>query len=912
MSLIVEEAVFTVCKNTMCNTPNRKGRISGITLLITLLVLCGATLQTAVAAGDASTEQVSTNQISTEQVYSLDITAQKLPHALEALADQTGALMIIPFDLAASRDANSVVGRYTLVEALDQLLDNTGLSGDLFQKRIIIISLLEKNVMPAKKTGVATGVLASMLAANTALSQEQPQRSSFLEEIIVTAQKREQKAQDVGIAISAFDQESLDRAGIADVTRLDLVTPGLSFAQRGNDFKVTIRGANAENTFRDVSPPIGMFVDGVYKPTAAQAGGAFLDVQRVEVLKGPQGTLFGRNTLGGAINIITNKPDTESFDYGLDLTLGNYAHAKPEFYINAPVSDDFAVRLAGMYQVRDGYVKNHGPGKDLAEVDRGSIRLSALWNVNDSFDLLATLFYYDVGGTSLSSFGYQSLGTLRNSSGVTDNNGTRDPINPRYGSLGARTDRGPWDVYRDGDYDLDNQETVFTLEANWDLGAVAIKSISSYTDYEQFSSADSDFSENLFAQEQYEETLESFTQEIQLISNDPDSDFEWVLGAIFSDEEYNQTFMRIPVFGEIANDGTPLPAGGRCLVQSFATAADPTAPVPCPSFTGNGQPTVESIGVFGQLTYHVSDSLRLIAGARWNQDDKSLDRDIWQNAGLPDESNTFEKVTWRTGVEWNVLEDSMIYGSVSTGFLSGGHNFNRTFFDQQEVTAYEIGMKNRFADDRVQLNMSAYYNDFTNLLASAIVIDPVTGSVQIFVRNGGEIEARGFEAELTAIPVDGLTVGATLAWQDSEYGEFSVVNSFVEGSNTPAALGNTIQLRGKQTPWAPDWAGSFFVAYDFNTSFGTVTPMIQLAYSGDHQVSGLQQHILTEQDAYTKTDLRLRWQPKDPSWSVEAYVENVTEEEVLHHTIIGGNDTIQAMWSTPRFYGLKIKYRPGN
>lgn len=833
-----------------------------------------------------------------------------MPDALEALAEQTGALMIVPFELAESRVANRVVGRYTLREALDRLLQGTGLSGGLFEKRVITITLLEEDAMPVDKKGFVASVFASLLLASPSSAQDVPAESMTLEEIIVTAQKREQNAQDVGIAISVFDEDSMSRAGIVDVTRLDLVTPGLSFAQRGNDFKITIRGANAENTFRDVSPPIGVFVDGVYKPTAAQAGAAFFDVQRVEVLKGPQGTLFGRNTLGGAINVITNKPDPDGFDYGWDVTTGNYAHFKPQFYLNAPASENFAIRLAAMYEQRDGYVKNHGSGDDLAERDRWNARLSALWTVSDRFDILATLLRYETGGTSLSSFGYQSLGTLRNATGGTDNNGTHDPINARYGSLGARTDRGPWDVYRDGDYDIDNDETVFTLELNWDFGAVALKSISSYTDFTNFSSADSDFSENLFAQEQYEETLEGFTQEIQLISSKEDASVEWVLGAFYADEEYNQTFMRIPVMGEIANDGSPLPETGRCLNQLFATAGDPTAPVPCPSFTGNGMPTVESIGVFGQATFHVSDSFRLTAGARYNQDDKSLNRDIWIAGGLPDERTKFNKTTWRAGAEWNVLEDSLLYGSVSTGFLSGGHNFNRTHFDQQEVTAYEIGMKNRFADGRAQLNLAAYFNDFTNLLASALVVDPVTGSIQIFARNGGEIEAKGVEAELLAIPREGLTIGATLAWQDSKYGDFLVANSFMEGSNTPPEQGNTFQMRGKDTPWAPDLAGSLFLAYDAKTPVGTLTPMVQVAYSGEHVTTGLQQHILSHQDSYTKTDLRLAWQPNNPSWSVEAFVENVTEEEVLHHTIIGGNDIVQAMWSTPRFYGLTVRYRP--
>ena len=204
-----------------------------------------------------------------------------MPDALEALADQTGALMVVPFELAEFRVANSVVGRYTLPDALDRLLEDTGLSGGLFEKRVITITLLEEEAMPVKKKGLVATILTSALftgSGGAALAQDEGAESLILEEIVVTAQKREQNAQDVGIAISVFDDRALVHAGIQDVSRLDLVTPGMSFAQRGNDFKITMRGANAENTFRDVSPPVGMFLDGVYKPRASQAGAAFLDV----------------------------------------------------------------------------------------------------------------------------------------------------------------------------------------------------------------------------------------------------------------------------------------------------------------------------------------------------------------------------------------------------------------------------------------------------------------------------------------------------------------------------------------------------------------------------------------------------------------------------------------------------------
>lgn len=850
----------------------------------------------------------------TEQVYSLNIPAQELPLALEALADQTGALMIVPFGLAESRDGNSVVGRYTLAAALDRLLDDTGLSGDLFQKRVIIIKSLEETDMVAKKkplakkTALIASTAATALIAEPAIAQDTSiDEVPTLERIIVTAQKREQDAQDVGIAITAFDKEALDRAGIVDVTRLDLVTPGMSFAQRGNDFKVTIRGANAENTFRDATPVVGMFVDGIYKPTAAQAGTSFLDVQRVEVLKGPQGTLYGRNTLGGTINVIANKPDVEAFDFGLDLTVGNYDLVKPEGYINIPLSDSFAVRVSGLLEFRDGHVKNLGPSEDLGIIDKDILRIQVLWNITENFDALATYSRYRAGGTSLAAFGYSPLGTIRNEDGITDNMGTVDPINPRYGSFGSRQDLGPWEIFRDGDHVLDNSEDVVALEVNWDLGPVAVKSITSYTDFTNFASADSDFSENFFAQEQYREELTAFTQEVQLLSNTEDAFIEWVVGANYANEDYNQTFMRIPFVGEIGNDGLPRPENGVCLIQNFASIPDPTAPTPCPSFTGNGQPELDSVGVFGQATIHLTDALRFTGGGRWTQDKKVFTRDIFLATGRPPLRETFDKFTWRAAVEYDITDDNMVYGSASTGFLSGGFNFNSTTFDEQEVTAFEIGSKNRFANGRVQLNISGYYNDFTNLLATVLVVDPTTGSIQIFGANGGEITAKGIEVELLSAPTEDLTVGATLSFQDSKYGDFVVANRFAVGGNVEGS--NAQQLMGLDTPWAPTLAGSFFAAQDVETPLGVFTPMIQVAFSGEHQVSGLQQHPLTRQGAYAKLDLRLNWQPEDTRWMVSAYVENVTNEAVLHHSIIGGNKLVQGSWSYPRMYGVRLTYR---
>lgn len=176
----------------------------------------------------------------------------------------------------------------------------------------------------ARHTAAVLALLCGLLSGAGHARQAGGAASAALEEVIVTATKREKAAQDVGKSINVFGSEALDRAGVEDVSRLAFITPGLAFAQRGNDFKLTLRGANSENTDRAEPVPIGVFVDGVYRVRAAQGGNAFLDVASVEVLKGPQGTLFGRNTLGGAVLVKTRRPDSEANDYGLQLGVDNY------------------------------------------------------------------------------------------------------------------------------------------------------------------------------------------------------------------------------------------------------------------------------------------------------------------------------------------------------------------------------------------------------------------------------------------------------------------------------------------------------------------------------------------------------------------------------------------------------------
>ena len=871
-----------------------------------------------------------------------DIPQSSANVALREYAIQAHRQILIPHEVVKEYNANSVAGYYFADDALDLLLENSGLEAVINQNGILIIKVNKTQVREGENMHkqklikqsifkkVAGILFAGLFGASSAGAQQVEEDAGYrLEEVIVTAQKRVQNAQDIGKSINVFNSESLDRAGIKDVSRLAFITPGLAFAQRGNDYKLTLRGANSENTDRAEPVAIGVFVDGLYRVRAAQAGNAFLDVESVEVLKGPQGTLFGRNTLGGAVLIKTHKPNIEKLSYGLSFTVGEFSHTKTEGYINIPLSDSFAVRIAGAKDDMDGWIKNLGASNDLGEVDDITLRVSALWEISDSFSALLSYFHYESDGSALGAYGYQSRGTLRDpdptsllpiQDRMTHANGILDPINPRGGALGTRADLGPWEIYRDSPFIRDVSEKTTALELNWDLGSVSIKSQTSYTDYFNLANVDGDYSEGRLLEESRLDDMKAWSQELQVSSN-TDGRLEWVAGLYYATEDFNQAFFRnwLGFAGTAAEAaaGTPNLAecGNAFSVVPRAAVADATDPnAVCPGqFAGN--PTdlkSKTFGVFVHGSYDLTDRVRLNAGLRYSKDDMDylggrillstgvLGQTV-QVATVPAASESWDQITWEIGIEFDVFNDSLFYASASTGFLSGSFNPNGSTFDQQEVQAYEIGLKNRLLDNRVELNISAYRNEYTNMLAGILDDQSITQKI-----NGGSLTANGIEIDLKALITENLTLTASMALQDSTYDEFGASNRFQLGGSGPVGFSD---LSGKDTPWAPSVAGNLSVSYDIHSAAaGMFTPHLQLAYSGSHWTTGLQQFDLAKQAAYAKLDARLYWTSPDQRWNAQAFVENIANEAILQHTIVGGSDIIQVSWGKPRMWGVKFGY----
>jgi len=451
-----------------------------------------------------------------------------------------------------------------------------------------------------------------------------------IDEIIVTAEKREENVQDVSISVTALNEKLLELGGIDDVSRLELVTPGVNFAFAGNDAKFNVRGANSSNTFGDNSSIVGAFLDGVYKARASQQSRGFFDVSSVEFLRGPQGTLYGRNTFAGALNVFTNTPDLEDYSAGIEASYERFDRIRGEGFVNLPVGEDFAVRVAAFYDKSDGYIKNLA-GPDVGAQDDKAFRVTGLWAPSDDLEVIARYSYSEEDGNEAGLFGYTFLCRNVTPDGLTDAFGTeQDCTNPVRGSGGLGTAANdpnggdPYVIAQDYVQPVDLVDHNVTLEVNYDFGPVTAKSITNYNEFENNIGFDFDFGPNPVQNGGFDEESKGWSQEFQF-NSDYDSPLQWTAGFYYSDLEdqtsfyiYDQTVRRPN--SDRATVVTPqFPDGVQLLT---ATGIESRERILNNFFANSVIIDTEYFGIYGQVEYSISDQLRLIGGLRYNDETK--------------------------------------------------------------------------------------------------------------------------------------------------------------------------------------------------------------------------------------------------------------------------------------------------
>jgi outer membrane receptor protein involved in Fe transport len=750
------------------------------------------------------------------------------------------------------------------------------------------------------RNALAVAISAGLATAVQAQDQSDETQGA-LEEVIVTASKREASVQDLSMSVTALTMEALEKAEITDISRLDTMVPGLQFASSGNEVRLALRGTRQNNVGTEGEQAVGIFEDGVYVPTSTQAMGSYLDINRIEVLRGPQGTLYGRNTFGGTINIITNDPETEEF-YGNVMALyGDYNRIKLEGVVNIPLSESFALRLAALSDNHDGYIINTwipGTSDDLNDRDDTVIRVGAKWFATDNFTAKLKVTYNDRKSNGSAIWGYQQIG------GYIDGEflpGNQIPVTP---AATENSDEGPWRIARNQKSNADIENSVYTLNLDWDFPDFAtLKFIGNITELDGEQNYDPDYSDGGDAENAgftgWLSTQDTWSTELQLVSN-TDGRVDWMAGLYFYDQTATWNWLDL-------EDGV------------FSV----------PHWDNQGDYLSDSFGAFGNATFRVSDRTRLIGGLRYAEDSKKqrdlLDWNVWPPVAIPNSGleGEWDKWLWKAGIEFDLNDDMMTYFTVSTGYRAGGINVAiegvPLTYDPEEVLAYEVGLKSVLLDGGMTLNIAAYYNDFTDMQAQSFKAQDV--GVLEFTENGGAVDVTGMEVEMNWVPRgdSNWNVGAQLSIMDAEFGDYTIGKIFGVGDlggrqdldNPDEPL---LQLKGMSPAMSPKFTLGSQVSYNWALDNDSViTPYVQVYYTDDYYGFDLNMPG-NNQDSYARWDLRLMWDSPSGAIHLNAFVLNATDEEVFNRALIFNPSSnpllgsIQTNWNNPRTWGVAMRY----
>ena len=737
---------------------------------------------------------------------------------------------------------------------------------------------------------IATAVAAMVLASASYAAESDSDSISEIEEILVTAQKREQRLQDTPIAITAFTAQAIEDGQIDGVRKISQLTPSLVFNQSGNAANTYLRGVGQDISTIQGEPGVALFVNGVYQGVNISQVAAYHDLERIEVLRGPQGTLYGRNSSGGNINIYTKKPDfTSQFEGSLLVGEDNRIEAAVAGQTTlAP--DRLAVRANIISNNADGRRKNLVDGKDVEERDLVSGALSLLWTPSEKVEVLLRADYSETDDDT-PRWDYQE---------EVPGSGLSPPL------FGGTITPGAEDIRNDTPTSHYSEYKGISADITWQVGDVSVKSITAYRESEYEATVDFDGSDVPFVIADQNMPSEQFSQEINISGTALDGRLEWIAGGFYFDQDMEVIGgFGLPILQGILEGAFGLPPGGFADpdLNPFYSDRISGGGAEFPFLDFSSIQSVESYAAFVQGTYSVSDTFRLTAGVRYTKDKKtnvwSVVSNIQPNGceGLKI-SEEWDEPTWRLAADFDIGENTMVYASVSRGFKSGGYNDGvcGNVYDPEIIDAYEVGLKTALADNRLQLNVAAFFYDYEDFQARLTIQN---ASV---VENAAKTEIKGLEIEARAIPVDGLTLTAAVSFVDGEYLDFLTQNPMFANRDEDA--------KGNQTLRTPDVSANASVQYAFNTGIGNIRLRYEISYKDDYFTTVFNDDF-AQMDAHTIQNVRVLWDAGG-AWQLGAFVENLDDEEYLEQQLIaptiGG---VEGMWGPPRTWGVQVRYRTG-
>jgi iron complex outermembrane receptor protein len=741
---------------------------------------------------------------------------------------------------------------------------------------------------------------------------EQSQDQGRIEDIVVTASRRAENVQRAALSIQALTSETLARANVSRPEDLASIAPGVQIGSAGPYAQAYVRGVGNYATNSFAESPIAFNLDGVYISRAWATRGMFYDLDRVEVLKGPQGTLYGRNASGGAINVITAKPKLGSVSGFIEGQVGNYNLWQGTAAVNLPIGETVAIRASGQVIDRDGYLSD-GYDDDKTR----AARLQLLWEPSSDFSLLLNANYQHVGGRGVGGILTQPASS-RKFLGSTDN-----PLVEQI--YRAEPGLGPLNVVPQKDGFIDVNVYAIGAEINWNLGFATLTVLPAYREGKlrglQYTPG--------FSVRNNEHNRQTSVE--ARLSNSGDR-LKWVLGAYYFNERITNL------------DGNPTTE----VLQGVNA-----------QISGRLDTRTLSYAAFAQATYSLTDRLRLTGGLRYTYERKD-DDELLINYSPPSQtppptcppgSNfsptppsiplfcrldipitgrlTYNSWTWKAGVEFDVGPDSMAYANASTGFKSG--NFYTApppnTFKPEKLTAFEAGIKNRFFDNRLQVNLELFYWKYKDHQESYVGPTSVPGIFTFVTVNAGRAKSYGADLDIIfrASPDDDLSL--KVQYNKSNYDLFKFQNlSGVFGPPvTGCAVGplvageQTVDCSGLSLIRAPLWSGTAGYSHTFQLGGkGSLQASAEVQFASASYLS-IDFLDAGKQEAYAIGNFDLTYRSEDKRWTVSAYVRNIWNQQVFNQVFrsnfVSPNNPLAdpdglflATARPPRTFGGRIRY----
>jgi iron complex outermembrane receptor protein len=706
---------------------------------------------------------------------------------------------------------------------------------------------------PAQPSDAVTPTPAITPAADS--SADKP--AAGIETVVVTAEKRRVNLQNAPLAVTAISSENLEKSNIVNLAGLNGEVPGLSIAKSsGYETVVTIRGVGSETpeSAYQTQPGVSLHVDGVYIANSISLDQSLFDLDHIEVLRGPQGTVSGMASTGGTINLVTKQPELGKYSGTADLSVGNYSLTQERAALNVPISDTVAMRASLQRFDHDGFAKStYGFGLDEAHDESG--KLAFLWKPTQDFSATLTGQWYRA-----------------NQNGAAQKN-INDP------------DPDPRVLTQDylGRFKLD--ANLYHLNLDYSLPWATLKSITSYQTLKNAMSQDGsrlDYAtlgryDDVAA---WNTHLTNYTQEFDIASV-PGGVFDWQAGVFLMRQDSNQYVVEFG--GTDANPVLTLPA------------TVPAVPTPYNlTYSENTNVVRKSWAVFTQGTYHVSDALRLTAGARYNHDASNGGTNDWleTSGGKP---------TGKLEADYDLSTHSMLYASLTRGYKPAGANNNQGalmvphYFLAESNNAFEVGSKNQFLDNKLRVNLAAFYYDYRNLQYTAVDPYPYLGGIA----NIPKVHTHGVEGEVTYLALENrLRLNGNFTYlQGKVIGDYytldaagvaaavattpgcgSYYSSYPTAACAAGVASKAQNLNGNSTAKTPKYQGAISAAYAIPVADGLVTPRIEYVYRGKFIYRMFNNSVLDQVPSYSIVNLHVDYAPSNSNWTYSLTASNLANK----------------------------------